>query len=57
MMASVSELIGTQPILALFLAIGLGYAVGQINIFGFSLTGWLFSTSCTVLGATSARQA
>ncbi|WP_336490369.1 aspartate:alanine exchanger family transporter [Methylobacterium nigriterrae] len=37
MMASVSELIGTQPILALFLAIGLGYAVGQINILGFSL--------------------
>src|SRR4051812_28126437 len=37
MMAFVSELIGTQPILALFLAIGLGYAVGQINILGFSL--------------------
>ena len=37
MMASISELIGTQPILALFLAIGLGYAVGQINILGFSL--------------------
>src|SRR3712207_3176750 len=37
MMASVSELIGTQPILALFLAIGLGYAVGQISILGFSL--------------------
>lgn len=36
-MAYVSELIGTQPILALFLAIGIGYAVGQINIFGFSL--------------------
>src|SRR4051812_46202947 len=36
-MGSVSELIGTQPILALFLAIGLGYAVGQINILGFSL--------------------
>ena len=37
MMASVGELIGTQPILALFLAIGLGYAVGQISILGFSL--------------------
>ena len=37
MLASVSELIGTQPILALFLAIGLGYAVGQINVLGFSL--------------------
>src|SRR5947209_3798436 len=37
MLAFVSELIGTQPILALFLAIGLGYAVGQINILGFSL--------------------
>lgn len=36
-MAAISELIGTQPILALFLAIGLGYAVGQINILGFSL--------------------
>ena len=31
------ELIGAQPILALFLAIGLGYAVGQISILGFSL--------------------
>src|SRR5262245_19034124 len=31
------EVIGTQPILALFLAIGLGYLVGQINIGGFSL--------------------
>ncbi len=31
------EIIGTQPILAVFLAIGLGYLVGQINIFGFSL--------------------
>src|SRR5262249_50930225 len=31
------EIIGTQPILAIFLAIGLGYLVGQINIFGFSL--------------------
>jgi putative transport protein len=37
MMASVSELIGTQPILALFLAVGLGYAVGQISVLGFSL--------------------
>jgi putative transport protein len=33
----VSDLIGGQPILALFLAIGLGYLVGQINILGFSL--------------------
>ena len=31
------EIVGTQPILALFLAIGLGYLVGQINIGGFSL--------------------
>ena len=31
------EIITTQPILATFLAIGLGYLVGQINIFGFSL--------------------
>ena len=37
MVESVRELIGTQPILALFLAIGLGYAVGQISILGFSL--------------------
>jgi len=26
------EIIGTQPILALFLAIGVGYLVGQISI-------------------------
>jgi putative transport protein len=31
------DIIGTQPILAVFLAIGVGYLVGQINIFGFSL--------------------
>ncbi|MBV9561352.1 MAG: YidE/YbjL duplication [Bradyrhizobium sp.] len=37
MFNAVSNLIGTQPILALFLAVGLGYAVGQISILGFSL--------------------
>jgi putative transport protein len=37
MMDLISHLIGTQPILALFLAVGLGYAIGQISIFGFSL--------------------
>src|SRR3954469_24943141 len=37
MIPFVSDLIGSQPILALFLAVGLGYAVGQINILGFSL--------------------
>ena len=31
------DIIGTQPILALFLAIGVGYLVGQINLGGFSL--------------------
>src|SRR3954465_8060655 len=31
------DIIGTQPILAAFLAIGLGYLVGQINLGGFSL--------------------
>src|SRR5262245_27483082 len=31
------EIIGTQPILTVFLAIGVGYLVGQINIGGFSL--------------------
>src|SRR6201981_614672 len=31
------EIVGTQPILAAFLAIGLGYLVGQISIGGFSL--------------------
>jgi putative transport protein len=35
--AAVADLIGSQPILALFLAVGVGYAVGQINFFGFSL--------------------
>jgi putative transport protein len=37
MIPFVSDLIGSQPILTLFLAVGLGYAVGQINILGFSL--------------------
>ncbi|MFO1150718.1 MAG: TrkA C-terminal domain-containing protein [Alsobacter sp.] len=31
------DIIGAQPILATFLAIGLGYLVGQINVAGFSL--------------------
>ena len=31
------EIVGTQPILAIFLAIGVGYLVGQINLGGFSL--------------------
>src|SRR4051794_33642888 len=31
------DVIGTQPILAAFLAIGVGYLVGQINLGGFSL--------------------
>jgi putative transport protein len=31
------NIIGGQPILAVFLAIGLGYLVGQLSIFGFSL--------------------
>ena len=37
MLTDISDVVGSQPILALFLAIGLGYAVGQINILGFSL--------------------
>ena len=31
------DIIGTQPILKIFLAIGVGYLVGQINLGGFSL--------------------
>ena len=31
------DIIGSQPILTAFLAIGLGYLVGQISIAGFSL--------------------
>src|SRR5882672_2165142 len=31
------DIIGSQPILTAFLAIGVGYLVGQINIFGFAL--------------------
>src|SRR5215470_5192962 len=37
MIALAREIIGTQPILTAFLAIGLGYLVGQISIGGFSL--------------------
>lgn len=36
-MAMIADLLAGQPILSLFLAVALGYAVGQINIFGFSL--------------------
>src|SRR6476619_7841144 len=31
------DILGSQPILAAFLAIGLGYLFGQINLGGFSL--------------------
>jgi putative transport protein len=37
MLEMARDIIGTQPILALFLAIGVGYIVGQITIGGFSL--------------------
>jgi putative transport protein len=37
MLAAAREIIGTQPILTIFLAIGLGYLVGQINFGSFSL--------------------
>ena len=37
MLATMQDIIGTQPILAVFLAIGVGYLVGQINFGGFSL--------------------
>ena len=36
MMGLAREIIGTQPILAAYLAIGRGYLVGQINLGGFS---------------------
>src|SRR5215216_6782092 len=31
------NILGTQPILAVFLAIGVGYLLGQVNLGGFSL--------------------
>src|ERR1700693_4012730 len=37
MLDAARDIIGAQPILAVFLAIGLGYLVGQISIGGFSL--------------------
>ncbi len=37
MLDTVREIVGAQPILTIFLAIGLGYLVGQINLGGFSL--------------------
>src|SRR3954452_4206804 len=37
MLAALGDFLASQPILALFLAVAVGYLVGQINIFGFSL--------------------
>jgi putative transport protein len=37
MIAALGEFLASQPILSLFLAVALGYAVGQINVVGFSL--------------------
>src|SRR5271169_916970 len=36
-MAGIADFLNTQPLFALFLVIGLGYAVGKISIAGFSL--------------------
>ena len=36
-MSELAAFLGNQPILTLFLAIGVGYALGQINLWGFSL--------------------
>jgi len=36
-MASIAAFLDAQPLLALFLVIGVGYAVGRISIAGFSL--------------------
>lgn len=36
-MAAIADLLASQPILSLFLAVAVGYVVGQIIIFGFSL--------------------
>src|SRR5262249_56871208 len=37
MFQPVADFLAAQPILTLFLAVGLGYAVGQVSILGFSL--------------------
>src|SRR6516162_3919648 len=37
MLDAARDILGSQPILTAFLAIGLGYLVGQISIGGFSL--------------------
>ena len=36
-MATIIAFLEAQPLLTLFLAIGTGYALGQVSIFGFSL--------------------
>src|SRR3954468_1632388 len=36
-MDTISAFLEAQPLLALFLAIGAGYALGQVSIFGFAL--------------------
>ena len=53
---SVRELIGSQPILAIFLAIGLGYAVGQISVIGFSLGAERCSSSVFSLALSRLKQ-
>src|SRR5262245_13534560 len=45
------NIIGTQPILAVFLAIGVGYLGGQNNIFGFSLGVGAVQFVCLTIGA------
>lgn len=37
MLDLIREILGTQPILTMFLAVGVGYLVGQITVAGFSL--------------------
>src|SRR6476646_4171022 len=45
------DIIGSQPNLTAFLAIGVGYLVGQISIFGFSLGVGAVLFVCLAIGA------
>ena len=50
MLDTARQILGTQPILTIFLAIGVGYLVGQIRIGSFSL-----GVSAVLLGSPLAR--
>jgi len=56
-MSTISAFLEAQPLLALFLAIGAGYALGQVSIFGFALGAGAVLFTGLLIGAIAPKAA